>query len=214
MKIIDRISQYIEFKEIKPTVFEKEVGLSNGYLGTQRKRNADIGEGVINKILDYCLDISPTWLITGKGEMLKNTCDTPIVSYIEGVPYYDVDFIGGYDLVENNQTLRPIYNIDFAPYNKADIWVNITEHSMEPAINHGDIIALKRLNDWNTYLLYGEIYAIVTDEYRTVKRVRKSDLGKDYIRLVPINNEYDEQDVKRDVIRHVYQVIGCMRRFF
>lgn len=214
MKIIDRIYQYIECKQLKPTPFEQKIGVSSGYLKKMFNRNADIGESVITKFAEYCPDVSIEWLLTGRGEMLKNTSDAPIVSYSGGVPYYDVDFIGGYELVENDQTLCPAYNIDFEPYNKADSWVNITGHSMEPTINHGDIIALKRVNDWNTYLLYGEIYAIVTDEYRTVKRVRKSDLGTDYIRLVPVNDGFDEQDIRRNIIRHVYQVIGSMRRFF
>ncbi len=72
MKIIERLYQYIKFKGIKPTRFEKNIGLSNGYLGTQLKRNADLGESILVKIIDNSLDLSPEWLITGKGEMIKN----------------------------------------------------------------------------------------------------------------------------------------------
>lgn len=72
MKAIDRLMQYLDIKEIKPTRFEKNIGLSNGYLGTQRRRNADLGEGVLLKIADNCLDLSIEWLLTGNGSMLKN----------------------------------------------------------------------------------------------------------------------------------------------
>lgn len=209
----DRLDIYMKHRGLNDNKITIDAGISNGLIGKGRKRGS-ISQENISKILCTYSDLSADWLLTGGGEMLKNTSDAPIVSYTAGVPYYDVDFIGGYDLIENDQTLHPAYNIDFEPYNKADSWVNITGHSMEPTINHGDIIALKRMNDWNTYLLYGEIYAIVTDEYRTVKRVRKSDLGTDYIRLVPVNDGFDEQDIRRDIIRHVYQVIGSMRRFF
>jgi hypothetical protein len=51
---------------------EKEIGLSNGYLGTQLKRGADLGEGIMNKIINYCLDIAPEWLLTGNGPMLRD----------------------------------------------------------------------------------------------------------------------------------------------
>jgi hypothetical protein len=44
--------------------------LSNGYLGKQLARNADLGEGVMNRILENCPDINSNWLLTGKGEML------------------------------------------------------------------------------------------------------------------------------------------------
>lgn len=72
MKIIDRVFQYIEYKGIKPIPFEKEIGLSNGYLGKQQKRNADLGESIILKIIENCLEINPYWLLTGQGEMLKS----------------------------------------------------------------------------------------------------------------------------------------------
>lgn len=73
MKAIDRLLQYLEYKNIRPTRFEKELGLSNGYLGTQKRRNADLGEGVIVKVVDYCRDISVEWLLTGCGSMLRDT---------------------------------------------------------------------------------------------------------------------------------------------
>ena len=61
----------------------------------------------------------------------------PSVSYTpsKGAPYYDVDFLGGFDLTFNDQTVTPEYNIDFKPFNKPGVtWVNITGHSMEPKI--------------------------------------------------------------------------------
>lgn len=88
MKIINRIYQYIDYRGIKPTRFEKQLGLSNGYLGTQLKRNADLGESVINKIIDNCLDLNSEWLITGRGNMLidsfeENMLKEPQVFYQE-----------------------------------------------------------------------------------------------------------------------------------
>lgn len=132
-----------------------------------------------------------------------------------GRPYYDVDFINGYDLIINDQTTNPAHYIDFPQYNNADYWANATGNSMAPLINHGDIVALKQLHDWSTYLLYGEVYAIVTDEYRTIKKVRKSTKGDTHVRFVPLNTEeFDEQDIAKDTIRVVYQVIGCAKKIF
>lgn len=71
MKAIDRIMKYIDFKGFNNSSFEKHIDVSNGYIGTQLKRNADLGEGILNKILDNCLDINPEWLLTGKGSMLR-----------------------------------------------------------------------------------------------------------------------------------------------
>lgn len=73
MKAINRLIEYLQYRKLAPTRAEKEWGLSNGYFGTQLKREADLGEGVFIKIIDNCLDINPEWLLTGRGEMLKNS---------------------------------------------------------------------------------------------------------------------------------------------
>lgn len=147
----------------------------------------------------------------GKGEVL------PEVNYeYKGAPYYNVDFIGGFDLVLNDQTRNPDYYIDFAPYNKEGvIWCNITGHSMEPELNNGDFIAMKEMHDPIEYLPYGEIYGIVTDSYRTVKRIRMADRNG-FVRLIPTNKspEYGEQEIPVKMIRKVYAVLGSMHRLF
>lgn len=138
----------------------------------------------------------------------------PSVSYTpsKGAPYYDVDFLGGFDLTFNDQTVTPEYNIDFKPFNKPGVtWVNITDHSMEPKINHGDIIALKecRLED----VQYGEIYAVVLDTIRTVKILRKSK-DPNRMRYIPINEEnYDEQEYDNSRILRIFEVLGNISRF-
>jgi len=73
MKAINRLFQYLDYKNIPHTRFEKEVGLSNGYLGTMLKREADIGESVFRKIIDKGIDISIHWLLTGEGDMILNS---------------------------------------------------------------------------------------------------------------------------------------------
>lgn len=72
MKAIDRFYEYLAEKNLKPTAVEKEIGFSNGYLSAQKKRNADMGEGMMLKIIDYCRDINPLWLLTGEGSMLRS----------------------------------------------------------------------------------------------------------------------------------------------
>ena len=84
---------------------------------------------------------------------------------------------------------------------------------MEPLISNGDIIALRKVEDWQTYMLYGEVYGIMTNEWRTVKRVRKSP-NPDYIILEPINKEYDEQEIPKSIITGVWQILGCAKKFF
>lgn len=189
-------------------------------------------------IEDFCKTfraINPNWLITGEGSMLisdgnsqadtisgKNTSvqqavNVPAISYTHGRPYFNVDFLGGFDIIINDQTVMPEYNIDFKPYNKEGVmWCNITGHSMEPLVSNGDIIAIKEMKDWRDFILYGEVYGIVTEDMRTVKVVTKSEQGQDFMRLVPINKseEYQPQDIPVRLVTHVFKVVGCMKKMW
>ena len=183
----------------------------NTYIKTGRTPSLE----VIDAILRTFPDISAEWLIRGEGSMLKSEYneDKPKISYTTGVPYYNVDFIGGFDIVLNDQTVKPDYLIDFRMYNTADCWCNVTGHSMEPEISQGDIIALKELHDWKTYIPSGEIYAIVTTEHRTIKRVSPGK-HEGYILLTPSNPspEYVAQEIPLSIVQRVYRVLGCMKR--
>ena len=134
----------------------------------------------------------------------------------QGAPYYNVDFIGGFDIISPDQTTNPDYYINYPPYNKEGIlWCNLTGHSMEPELSNGDVIAIKEINGPIQYLPSGEIYGIVTDEYRTVKRIRLSK-REGYVWLIPSNKseEYCEQEIPISMIIKIYAVLGSIRKFF
>lgn len=226
MGTVQRIRQYIENKGISKYRFYQQSGLSNGALD----KGENIGSDKCEKILHAFPDLNSDWLLTGRGSMLKNNGlelidnkedieknELPEVNYeYKGAPYYNVDFIGGFDLVLNDQTNNPDYYINFPPYNKEGVvWCNITGHSMEPELNNGDFIALKEMTDPIEYLPYGEIYGIITDNYRTVKRIRMSE-RKGFVRLIPTNKspEYGEQEIPINMIRKVFAVLGSMHRLF
>ena len=203
------------YSDGKPTRFAKHIGVAPSTISTWIARDTFDYDLLFAK----CEMISPEWLLTGNGSMLKTALQEAMAvepvrseSPNKGAPYYDVDFLGGFDLTFNDQTINPEYNIDFKPFNKQGVsWVNITGHSMEPRINHGDIIAIKecRLED----VQYGEIYAVVLDTIRTVKILRKSN-NPDRMRYVPINEEnYDEQEYDNSRILRIFEVLGNVSRF-
>lgn len=214
MRKIDRFLQYLDIKGITENKATVECGLSQGLLHQAKRGKSDLGEKSIEKILITYQDIDKIWLMTGEGEMLKSGSDVPVKSLTTGVPYYNVDFIGGFDIIFNDQTVAPEYLIDFAPYNKATCWCNITGHSMEPEINHGDIIALKEIAD-PSFLPFGEIYAIITSNgMRTIKRIGPASCPENYS-LIPANRspEYGVQEIPKAFVFKVYQVLGCVKKF-
>lgn len=211
--ILDRIKEYIDSKGITVAAFEKSVGMSNASFAKSLKNKGAIGTDKLENILSAYSDISPEWLLKGTGSMLKDETNMCVsVNPMEGTPYYDVDFLGGFDLQENDQTTIPALNIVSNICPRAEMWCNITGHSMEPTISHGDIIALHRCTVED--IQYGEIYAVVLDTFRTVKILRKSS-SPGLLKFVPINkDEFDEQEFPISRIIQVYEVVGSIRRFF
>lgn len=220
--IKQNILLYLENKGVTPYEFYKESGVTRGIL----QQNNGISEDNIARFLAYAPDVNIEWLLTSKGSMIKDgstdiqisndttTSSMPTTSMNPGIgtPYYDVDFIGGFDEVFNSQVNIPATNIVIRGFEKASLWCNVTGHSMEPKINHGDIIALHQctLND----IQYGEIYAVVLDTIRTIKILRRSP-NPDKLCFIPINtNDYDEQEFDKSRIINVFEVIGSISKFF
>lgn len=208
--ILERIKEYIDAKGIAVSAFEKSIGMSNASFGKSLKNGGAIGTDKLENILKVYPDISPDWLMTGKGSM---TTDVPAISNdpLVGKPYYDVDFEGGFNELVNSQTRIPTTNIVIQGFEKADLWCNVTGHSMEPKINHGDIIALHKcsLED----VQYGEIYAVVLDTIRTIKIIRRAS-NPDNLLFVPINRDFDPQEYPKSRIINIFEVIGSISKFF
>lgn len=224
--ILSRIQEIASNEGITIGAMERTIGASKGVLSRAINNGTDIQAKWLSIIVENYPRYSTGWLLTGAGSMLKDdlngikTIDEANPSFMPttsmnpsvGTPYYDVDFIGGFDEVFNSQVNIPATNIVIRGFEKASLWCNVTGHSMEPKINHGDIIALRQctLND----IQYGEIYAVVLDTIRTIKILRRSpDPSK--LRFIPINTEdYDEQEIDKSRIMNVFEVIGSISKFF
>lgn len=206
----ERLKAFIEYKNMSVRSFESQCGLSYGYVGNMRQ---SIQPDKVKSIAHCFPELNTGWLLSGEGEMLK-TDQAAVKEYSTGgVPYYAVDFLAGFDLVINDQTAVPDGFISFPHIRGAQAWVDISGKSMSPLIDPGDVIAIKHVEDWQTNILYGEVYALVTEQYRTVKRIRKSD-REGWIRLVPENPDYDPQDIPVTSVVALYQVLGCAKKIF
>ena len=192
--------------------------------------NSSLGGDKIVKILTLYPELSADWLLRDEGEMLRTetnkengqkneekdeiSSDLPKISLEkgQGKPYFDVDFLGGFDEVFNSQATVPTCNVIVPGFEKAQVWCNVTGHSMEPKISHGDIIALRECSVDD--IQYGETYAVVLDTIRTIKILRKGS-SPDVLRYVPINTtDFDEQEYPIARIQRIFEVIGSISKFF
>ena len=219
--IAERIQIIMDKFGMTKNEFAKKAGIEPSNFRKMMIGELRITSKTIYKICDH-FGINRNWLENGDDDItpdiapeISNSIPLVTEETDSGQPYYDVDFLGGFDILYNNQTIIPSGKVDIPTYNKPGVvWCNITGHSMEPAINHGDIIAIRELKDWQTYLPKGETYGIITSNgLRTVKIVRKGS-DKDHVLLVPINtNGYDEEEIPINIIEKVFIVMANIKRF-
>lgn len=226
--ILSRIEEISRKEGLSITAFERSIGASKGVLSRAINNGTDIQSKWIQTIVENYPQYSARWLITGKGDMISQPSkkneekysekdnfpsEQPKISLKtgEGSPFYDVDFIGGFDEIFNSQATVPACNIVVPGFEKASLWCNVTGHSMEPKICHGDIIALHECNIQD--IQYGEIYAVVLDSFRTIKILRKGSTSE-VMRYVPINPDFDDQEFPVSRIIRIFEVLGSIAKFF
>lgn len=215
--ILARIEEISRKECLTITAFERSIGASKGVLSRAINNGTDIQSKWIQTIVENYPRYSALWLLTGQGSMMKDGEDAEIPAFVStdknvGKPYYDVDFLGGFDEVFNSQVSIPACNIVVPGFEKANLWCNVTGHSMEPKITHGDILALRECTVSD--IQYGEIYAVVLDTIRTIKILRRGSTP-DVLRYVPINiSAYDEQEYPISRIIRIFEVIGSISKFF
>ena len=221
MKAIERLYEYLDYKKLKPTALEKEIGLSNGYISVQKKRNADMGEGALNKIIDYCRDINPLWLLTGEGSMLradkseeKKEEDIPVArpasSPMEGIPLIPVSAMAGVFAGEQTVLEYECERFVIPTFKGAEFLISVKGSSMYPKYNSGDIVACKRLPMSDIFFQWNKVYVLDTDQGPLIKRIKPGS-DKEHVLIVSDNERYEPFELPLDRIHHVALVIGVIR---
>lgn len=72
-KIIERLSQFVEFKHDNFNKLSLNIGVSNSYFSKMVRNNGSIGSELLSKIVKFYDDLNIHWLITGEGDMLKSS---------------------------------------------------------------------------------------------------------------------------------------------
>lgn len=107
---MDRIKQYLDYKGISVSSFEKSLGMANASFGKTLKNNGSIGIDKLEKILKVYPDINPLWLVVGDGQMLATAThigDNSISTH--GSSRAEVNYYSGGDieaLKKENDALR------------------------------------------------------------------------------------------------------------
>lgn len=201
--ILKQIKSHYGIK--KDTDFAKFIGIPQSTLASWIKRNMFDYELIISK----CNEIDANWLLTGKGEMLRNSKmnDTPNVFMqktdnvmsVQQIPLYSLEATAGIvQLFKDQYPTKDFISIPNLP--KCDGALYVNGDSMYPLLKSGDIVMYKQIQDIaNCIFIWGEIYLISFnsdgDDYSTVKYIQKSEKGDAYIKLVSQNSHHQPLDL-------------------
>ena len=130
------------------------------------------------------------------------------------VPFYEVDFAGGFTSPEMFSEVKPSFVISSPSFSGADFACVLTGNSMSRRIKNGSVIGLKKIHEWWEYFPTNEIYAIITKNgLRTVKIVKRSS-ESGYIDLIPDplpeynNPPYETETIRMEYVIGFYQVVA------
>ncbi len=213
--VVERLNSFIKEKGETKNSFSTKVGINPSNFNRKMKGELPFTNKDFVKI-HTSTGLSLEWLEFGEGDMTAerptiHEANKPLPPQSDAKPFYDVDFLLGFNEAYNDTPNVPSRYISVPGYEKADFWCRTSGDSMKPFISNGDVIALREVQDWQSFLPMNEVYAVMTtNDLRTVKVVRK---GSDdmHFTLHAYNEEYEDQEISKASITKVYKVMGCLK---
>ena len=216
----ERLLKFIKQQGLSVSAFEAKVGLSNGSVS---RTNDNMRRRTVEAIVSAFPQLNETWLLTGEGNMLRQSKNDEIeIPEEEGkqtqlIPFYDAESTGGYHgLVSSSNT-----EAELTGYIQAGGWFGGKEtaairHVGDSMIEYpnGCILAVREVTE-RRLLVPGRNYVIETDEYRVTKRVQRGS-SPNTIALYSSNEEKYEDgrlihepfEVEFEDIRRIFSVLG------
>ena len=194
------------------------LGISKSTLSNWKARNTlDLP-----LLFSLCEQISIDWLITGKGEMLKNsTPKSPEVlikkvdnNSKEGIPLIPLDAVAGFPATDSSFAYMENcerYIIPEFQDKGADFIIRVSGDSMIPLYYSGDLIACHKIHDIR-FFQWGTVYVLETSQGVLVKRVMESIEHDDCILCTSENDTVHHPFLlPKDDIRSMSTIVGLIR---
>ena len=204
-RIIDRLDQFMDVRGLTDSEVTKECGLSIGLINQARGGKCDIGKKAVEKILARYTDINRVWFITGEGDML-NTSDVVTLQPSGCTAVYNIDATCGEASRPIDFTSERIIGYVNLPNVSKDAYIiRANGDSMQQVIKDGDWIAVREVKNYDD-IYWGQIYLVITPEYRLLKYVRRNKEDDTAILLRSENPNFDDMVLAKAKIVHLYVV--------
>lgn len=212
--MIERISEIIENEHISVRAFEQKIKASNGLIRKAITNNTDIQSKWVSSIVENYPQYNAEWLLTGRGNMLKQDNDVPVAvkseNMQEGIPLIPLDAMAGFCTGEMQVMEYECERYVIPAFREAEFLIPVKGSSMYPKYSSGDIVACKKLLLKDIFFQWNKVYVLDTDQGALIKRVKK---GKDenHILLISENEKYEPFELNLRSLHGIAIVIGVIR---
>lgn len=212
--IIGRIRYLMETKRLTQSAMGRRLGVDSAYMSKVMSGKLPVTDGFINKIV-IDMGVSKQWLVDGTDVPYPKPTHTSHINASvmpettsdngRGIAVYDIDVTAGSVELSRMLTVDRIMGyVDMPQVNPECLIVRVSGDSMKPAIPNGSFIAIRPVST-DGIIFWGQIYVVVTDNYRMVKYLRRHP-DDDKVVLHSDNADYDDIDMSRSEIQGLYIV--------
>ena len=182
--------------------FEDKCGIAHGTLGSIKVKGPSVD--VLAKISSAYPQLNLNWLVSGRGQMLRDEADENAVR----LPLIPVEAFAGHGMPAfADERVEDFYTV--SEFQNSDFLIRVKGDSMVPRFNGGDIVACKKVKDIY-FLQWNRAYVIYTDSQGVmIKRVCPSE-REGYIKCVSDNPRYAPFDVPMTDIVQIALVNGAI----
>lgn len=219
-----RLKEYVDF--IKKTTNKSESEISAELDGVSQSTfnkavrgvTQNMKENVLAALAKKGLDIN--WLLTGEGEMLRNTKSDKAVAMrksrnedLKPIPLVNAEAVAGFgaeSFTIEEQDVEDYYVIPEFRNTLIDFMIRVRGDSMMPRYCNGDIVACAIIRE-SKFLQWNAIHIIGTKEQGILmKRIKR---GQDLkqLRLVSENPDFDAFEVQKSEITGIAIVKGGIK---
>lgn len=209
----ERILEIADYKRISKKKFIENFGMTYGNFKGKQKLTS-LNSDFLDKILSEIPEINAEWLLTGKGEMLKNEQSLPIAgpseNQNEGIPLIPLDAMAGVGSGEVSVLELDCERYVIPMFKGADYLIPVKGSSMIPKYNSGDVVACKKLSLQDIFFQWNKVYVLDTEQGALIKRVCKGS-DNEHITLVSDNEKYEPFELHKSQIYAIALVVGVVR---
>jgi phage repressor protein C with HTH and peptisase S24 domain len=173
----------------------------------------------IELIFAKCEGVSPEWLLTGEGKMLKEDRENHFreatkmipATGVNGIPLIPINAMAGFGSGEC-QVLEYECDRYVVPlFKEAEFLITVKGSSMIPKYNSGDIVACKKLALDDLFFQWNKVYVLDTAQGALIKRVKEDKDHEGSVLIVSDNPAYPPFSLCANQIHSIAIVVGVIR---